>query len=81
MSCVNIHSMKIDNTTVQEEKPTIKKQKHNHRVNMVYFNDYIDTVFPKEIVIYSKDRNNVLPMNYYNKPSARGCRPDRKSVV
>ena len=75
MSCVNIHSMKIDNTTVQEEKPTIKKQKHNHRVNMVYFNDYIDTVFPKEIVIYSKDRNNVLPMNYYNKPSARGCRP------
>ena len=38
---------------------------------MIYFNDYIDTVFQKEIIIYTKEKNNILPVNYFNKISAR----------
>lgn len=68
MSSINIHHKKIDESIEYKAKIT---KVPNQKVNMIYFNDYIDTVFQKEIVIYSKYKNNILPVNYFNKLSAR----------
>ena len=68
MSSINIHPKKIEENIEYERKIT---KVPTQKVNMIYFNDYIDTVFQKEIIIYTKEKNNILPVNYFNKISAR----------